>query len=246
MARGTRRRLAVYLVCAAILAPAPWARAEVVVQFPVDGVLDERPVATLTGGTFVAWSAGIDKDNGFITAAAAAALHQPGPALPDDGRFAANAEHPEVVLHFSNVAPVASPQAHRSTAVGPFLVPVPPAAYRKLYLFLTSSYGDAPLSIKMVYADKTDTTTTLTLPDWGKRRALPTNPPIFFNLVAGLHKWNRAGASVDTPSHSITGVALTPAAGRTLTAIEISKVTAAPYLTFWGATGIATSGGPGR
>jgi hypothetical protein len=241
MAPGTWRRRAAGVVWAASLASTSWARAEVVVQLPVDAVLDGRPVATLSGGAFVAWSTGIDKDNGFITGAAAAALHQTGPALPDDGRFAASAEHPEIVLHFSNAAPVASPQAHRSTVVDTLLVPVPPATYRKLYLFLTSSYGDAPLSIKMVYADKTVTTTTFTLPDWGKRKALPTSPPIFFNLVSGLHKWNKAGASVDTPSHSITGVALTPAVERTLTAIEISKTTAAPYLTFWGATGIATS-----
>lgn len=51
MARGTCRRLAARLVWAAILAPTSWARAEVVVQFPVDGGLDGRPVATLTGGT---------------------------------------------------------------------------------------------------------------------------------------------------------------------------------------------------
>jgi hypothetical protein len=212
-----------------------------VVQFPVDGVLDGRPVSTLTGGVLVPWTTGIDKDDAYMTLAAAMSLHQTGPALPDDGRFAANADHPAVVLHFANAAPAASPQAHLQTAMGSFVVPAPRATYEKIFLFLTASYGDAPLAIELRYADGTTTATTFTLPDWGTGKALPAGPPTFFNLIAGLHKWNKAGASLDTPSHTITGVVVVPAAGRILTAISVDKTTAAPWLTFWGATGIATA-----
>src|SRR6185295_6521126 len=119
---------------------------------------------------------------------------------------------PEVVLHFSNAAPAKSPQAHLQTAMGSFSVPVPAAGYSKVLLFLTASYGDAALAVEMRYSDASTTATTFTLPDWGTGKALPTSPPIFFNLIAGLHKWNEAGASLDTPSHTITGVVLTPAA----------------------------------
>jgi hypothetical protein len=232
--------LAVAVFCAA-LASAARARGEPVVQLPVDGLLDGRPVSTLTGGAVVPWTTGLDKDDAFMTMAAAASLHQTGPALPDDGLFPANAEHPEVRLHFSNAAAATSPQAHLVTAVGSFEVVVPTATYATIFLFLTGSYGDAPLAIKLTYADRTTTTTTFTLPDWGTGAALPKGPPRFFNLITGLHKWNKAGASLDTPSHTITGVALTPSPQRAWTTIEITKTTAAPWLTFWGATGLATS-----
>jgi MYXO-CTERM domain-containing protein len=217
------------------------ALADQVVQVPADGVLDGRSVSTLTGGMVVPWTTGIDKDDAYMTLAAAKSLGQAGPALPDDGKFAANATHPEVVLHFSNAAPAAAPQTHLQTAMGAFVVPVPRASYSKVFLFLTASYGDAPLAIKMSYADGTSTMTTFTLPDWGTGKALPTSPAIFFNLIGGLQKWTKTGMNLDTPAHTITGVTLTPAGDRTLTSIEVNKTTAAPWLTFWGATGIATS-----
>jgi hypothetical protein len=238
--RGKSGGLAAAVLCAA-LASAARARGESVVQVPVAGLLDGRPVSTLTGGAVVPWTTGLDKDDAFMTMAAAASLHQTGPALPDEGLFPANAEHPEVRLHVSNVAAPTSPQAHLVTAVGSFAFVVPTATYATIFLFLTGSYGDAPLAVKLTYADQTTTTTTFTLPDWGTGAALPKGPPRFFNLIAGLHKWNKAGASLDTPSHTITGVALTPSPDRALTTVEITKTTAAPWLTFWGATGLATS-----
>jgi hypothetical protein len=243
--RGKKALVLAAVVSCAVLASAARAHGESVVQLPVDGLLDGRPVSTLTGGAVVPWTTGLDKDDAFMTMAAAASLHETGPALPDDGFFPANAEHPEVRLHFSNAAAATSPQAHLVTAVGSFEIAVPTATYATISLFLTGSYGDAPLAVKLTYADQTTTTTTFTLPDWGTGAALPKGPPRFFNLIAGLHKWNKAGASLDTPSHTITGVALTPSPDRALTTVEITKTTAAPWLTFWGATGIATSASDG-
>jgi MYXO-CTERM domain-containing protein len=46
---------------------------------------------------------------------------------------------------------------------------------------------------------------------------------------------------VDTPSHTIAGVDLSPTAGRVVTRVEVSKTSAAQTLIFWGATGVATS-----
>ncbi|HVZ75538.1 MAG TPA: hypothetical protein VHJ20_24360 [Polyangia bacterium] len=221
-----------------VIALAARTHASEVVQLPVDGVLDGRPVATLTGGVVVPWTTGLDADDGFMTAAAAASLHETGPALPDDGVFAANADHPEVRLHVSNAAAATSPQAHVLKTPGHVSFDVSPAVYEKVLLFLGSSYGDAPLVATLTYADGTKTTLNFTLPDWGVAVTLPKSPPMFY-LAAGLHKWTKAGASVDTPSHSITGVAITPAQDRALVSIDLQKTTAAPWLVFWGATAIA-------
>ena len=215
--------------------------ADHVVQIAVDGVLDGRPVTTLSNGSLVPWTVGIDKDDGYITTAAAQFLKQTGTALPNDATFAADATHPEMILHFSNLAGTTTPQARGVAGIAEFEIEVPVAHYSQLFLAVTSSYGDSPLEITFVYSDQTSSAFQFTLPDWGTGGALPTKPPIFFNLIAGLHKWNRDNASVDTPTHTITCVKLSPESSKDLTRVRVHKDGVAPYLVFWGATGVAIS-----
>jgi hypothetical protein len=244
--REPRRRLVV-LACvaalagAAVLAGRGTARADETVQLPMGALLDGRPVSTFTGGAVVNWSVGIDLSDGYVTTAVSMHLNQTGPALPDDGTFAANAEHPRVVLHFSNDAAATAPQTHLMTGDATVMIAVPPASYSKIFLFLTSSRGDSPLVVTFSYADGSSSMTTFTLPDWGTGKPLPTAPPIFFNLISGLHKWDAQSMSVDTPTHALTGVALAPTANKTLTKLQLAKMGAMPLLTFWGGTGLATS-----
>jgi len=146
-----------------------------------------------------------------------------------------------MVLHFANTAPAQGAQAHGLAGVGAFDIDVPHATYSGLFLAILSSYGDCPLTFTLQYTDATSSEVQLTLPDWGTGKPLPTNPPVFFNLIAGLHKWNRDNASVDTPSHSLTGLRLDPAADKQLSRVHVSKTSATPYLVFFGATGVATS-----
>ena len=216
-------------------------RADVVVQLPVDGLLTGRPVSTLSGGVVVPWNVGLDNGDAFITTAANTFLKQAGPALPDDGSFRAASGRPEIVLHFSNAADAKALQARIVTGTGYFEIPVPPASYSKVYLIVASSYGDATLALTLNYADATNSPLNITLPDWGTGKPLPTNPPIFFNLISGLHKWNQQNMSVDTPTHAITGVELSPDVTKKLSSIRLEKTSAAQTLAFWGATGVATS-----
>jgi hypothetical protein len=224
-----------------LIALARQSKADVVVQIPVDALLDARPVSTLTGGVVVPWSVGLDNTDGFITTAANTFLKQAGPALPDDGTFPADSGRPAIALHFSNAADAKAPQARIVTGTGNFEIAVPRASYSKVYLLVASSIGDSPLRLTLSYSDATSTPLSFTLPDWGTGKPLPTNPPIFFNLIAGLHKWNQQDMSVDTPSHAITGVELSPDAAKQLSSIRVEKTSAPQTLAFWGATGIAAS-----
>jgi hypothetical protein len=235
-----KRLLLRFAWVSAALCIAGSAGADQTVQIPVDALLDGRPVSTLTDGAVVRWTTGVDQNDGFITTAAAAKLMQSGPALPDDGTFAADDTHPELVLHFSNTAAASSQQAHIVPAAGTFSFDVPHATYSKLFLAITSSSGDSALSVTLNYADGSPTVVNFTLPDWGTGKPLPTDPPIFFNLISGLHKWDAQDNSVDTPSHALTGVVLTPVATQMLSSVQVSKPNAAQYLVFWGATGVAT------
>src|SRR6266436_5087889 len=122
------------------------ARADQTVQVPLDTFMTARAVTTLTGGKLVTWTMGIDGGgaaDGYMTAAASKFHNDPPTlkALPDDGKFAANARHPDVALHFSNDADATSQQTYWVKGMGSFTFPVPPATYSKMFLFLTSSEG---------------------------------------------------------------------------------------------------------
>ena len=253
-------RLAVFsslgLVALAVLAVAPDARADTVVQVPVDAVLDGRSVSTLNGQSIVTWSAGqgVDGDgyaDGFVTTAVESMLvtqgkteaGKAGVALPDDGKFPATTRYPEIQLNFSNAAAATSHQTHQvhiSQGAQTFQFDVPQATYSKMFLFITCSEGAAALTVTMNYAGGgAPTVVKLMLPDYGIGGAA-ANDPVFFNLISGMHKWGTTNQEGDGPSHTITGIELNPTSTATLTSIQVAK-TNGSHAVFWGATGIATS-----
>ncbi len=117
---------------------------------------------------------------------------------------------------------------------------MPPATYAKLFLVITSSYGAGDLTVTLSYAGSVASTVTkVALPDWGVGGA-SAGDPVFFNLIQGLHKWTSTDQEVDTPTHGITGITLSPTPTATLTSVRVEKTNDAQVV-FWGATGVATS-----
>jgi hypothetical protein len=248
-----RGRGSIVTVALAITAIARAAAADTVVQLNVDSVLDGRSVSTVANGIVTPWSAGdgLDAEDGFVTTAVETILKTQGktadgkvdPALPDDGSFAANAQHPAIQLHVADTAPATSPQTHEVPRAGgaqSFTFDVPPATYAKMFLVITSSYGAGDLTVTLSYAgNAAPTVEKIALPDWGVGGAA-AGDPVFFNLIQGLHKWTSTDQEVDTPTHGITGVTLSPTPTATLTGIRVEKTNDAQVV-FWGATGVATS-----
>src|SRR2546423_9279982 len=146
------------------------AKADQVIQVPVNTLLNARAVTTLTGGRLVPWTVGVDGGglaDGYMTAAASRFNNDPPTlkALPDDGRFPQDARHPEVILHFSNDADPASQQTHYVRGAGTFSFAVAPATYSRMFLFFTSSEGSSVLAVRMMYADATEVL-NITVPDY--------------------------------------------------------------------------------
>jgi hypothetical protein len=228
-----------FSVLASLSVLAPRALADTVVQIPVDTVLNARSVTTLTAGKLVTWQMGIDgggKGNGYLTMAASLFVGDKNPhALPDSALIAADARHPALQLHWSN-GDGTSNQTRAVTGAGAFTLPVPAAAYSKLFLCFTSAEGASALTFKLDYGDSVQTI-NLTLPDY--YNDIAANDPALFYVVKDLAKWNNANRMSEASHHNIDGVELHPAAGKTLRSVRISK-TAGGYLVFWGATGIAT------
>jgi hypothetical protein len=217
------------------------ARADQTVQIPIDALLTGRTVTTLTGGVLVTWTNGVDgggNGNGYETAAASKFHNDPVvKALPDDGKFPADARHPDVVLHFSNDAAATSPQTHPTTGAATFSFAVPPATYSKLFLFVTSAEGSSAVKVTLTYSDATSNVVSITVPDYFND--VGANDPVVFNLASNMAKWSKQNTIAEMNHHNLTGLEVHPTAGKTLTDVKVEK-TAAGYLVFWGATGIAT------
>lgn len=235
------------LVLAVTLLDRTAARADTVVQFSIDALLNARPVSTLTNGAVVTWTPmqGVDGNgsaDGYITKAVLMKLGQVGNALPDDGIFPAANGLPEIDLHFSNDSPVTSFQAHNAhRAVAASIdFAVPQATYSKVFLVLTSAEGADKLTVTLTYADATTSMTPFTLTDYDTPIPANTADVTYFSLIS-MHKWSQANQLGDNAGHQITGVSLTPSPTKPLTRITIAKPADGQYLVFWGATGIATS-----
>jgi len=243
-------RLVVWVSCAmavALVSGASVARADTVVQVPLGQLLNSRFVTTMWKGMPVPWIVG-DKPggSGFETTAASKFYNDPATLkpLPDDGTFPADANHPLVVLNFSNDADPKDPQRQQTYSMpqlqpGMFMFQVPAANYSKMYLFFISAYGTAPLTITLGYGGTTQIV-NVTVPDFSPGIKMGTETPTLFNLAADLPIWTQGGGVAEPRNHTITGVELGPMAGQVLQTIKVERTTGG-WLTFWGATGVATS-----
>jgi len=217
-------------------------RADTVVQVSLAGLIDKRCVTTLTNGMIVPWNLHTDGlatlQNAFVTAAVAKLKGAPVEnALPDDGRFAANDRHPEVVLSFSNDAPASSPQTYQVQPTTDVSFSVPLATYSKLFLFFNGSHGGTTVTMNLLYTDTMETK-MVKVPDYAA--AIPANDPVIFNLAPNLSKWSLNTTVTEVGGHHITGVELAPIAGKTLKGVTFQR-SADGFLVFWGATGVTTS-----
>ncbi len=123
-----------YLVFAFVLLAATFLRAAdapttsaSVVQIDLSKILNSRGVATLVDGKVVP----LQINGGVITFAAAAALGVPTVhGVPNDGRFPANADHPEVILPYATAG--AGNQVRLSVNEDAYSFAVPPKKYARM------------------------------------------------------------------------------------------------------------------
>jgi len=220
------------------------AHADTTVQVNLTGLLDGRSVTTLTNGQLVVWTVPTDGgglQNAYMTAAGAMFKNQPvANALPNDGKFLADARHPEVVLNFSNDADAAAPQTHPVLPSGMFSFAVPAATYSKFFLFFSGAAGGTTVAVTFNYSDASTEVQNATIPDYFND---PTDPAVFM-LASNLAKWDKTSKVTEKDHHNLCGAEFHPAPAKTLTGIKVVRG-ANGYLLFWGATGIATSEVPG-
>ncbi len=210
-----------------------------VIQVNVSSILNTRSITTLTNGSLVTWINGVDgggASDGYLTMAASLFKGDKNPhALPDSGKIAADTNHPEVMLNYSN-SDGKNNQTHFVVGSGEFTFSVPQTNYSKMFLFFTSSEGTSSIQVTLTYADATESK-AFVVPDY--YTDIPSNDQNFCYLVKDLAKWNKQNVMTETNHHNIDALNVHPNAAKVLTAIKVQK-SQAGYMVFWGATGVST------
>jgi len=208
-----------------------------VVQIDISYLLNARPVTTLTGNKLISWTKGIDGNgdgDGYLTQSAAEFNgDKDAHALPDNPVFAANAQHPEIVLHYNNADSIRN-QARFVSGEGEFTIRVPKGHYSAIYLGLTSSEGPSTLTFELTYARGT-AMINYELPDY--YNSVSEKYPDLSFVATDLAKWGKKNIMTEKNHHNIHLLKLNIDPDKTLKAIKIGK-SKGGYLMFWSAAGV--------
>jgi hypothetical protein len=206
------------------------------VQVNIKSILNARAVSTFSNGKIYTWTRGIDGNgygDGYVTHSVAVHLNYTGHTLPDSARFPANANHPTMLLNFSN-SDSTNFQTHYLSGSDSVTFSVPEGNYSKVFLALTSSEGSTTIGVVLNYSDG-PATSTFTLNDYD----VGNSAGVFF-VDSAMQKWNNQNSPGDNFGHALNGFGVTANPAKTLTSVKLVKKTAGSYLVFWGATGVGT------
>jgi hypothetical protein len=218
-------------------APAPTAvsNSATAVQVDVSKVLNARVVTTLSNGQLVPLQIDIDGAGGVATAGAVTAMGSDNPhSVPDDGKFPANGDHPDIVLNFSNADGTGN-QVRRSPKEDEYSFDVPNKNYSRMQLFFTSgAAGPAPLTITLTYQDGTNDVRNVICPDWWTNLDGTQKDCVY--VASNLAKWGKSNKTLEKDHHNIFALDVHPDPAKVLTEIKVHKTR--PLVCFWGATGV--------
>jgi hypothetical protein len=206
-----------------------------IIQIDVSSLLNTRSVTTLTDGKLVPWTKGVDRENGYLTMAAALFNKETNPkAIADNSLIPSNEHHPAILLHYANNDGAKYQTRLLADTGGSFTLKVPAKKYSDLYVCLTSAYGKTKLQYGLVYNDGIEVK-NITVPDWAND--VPDNDPNFSYVVHDLAKWTDKGFRTENDHHNIHALNIHPDEKRVLTAVTVKNLSKT-YMLFWAATGV--------
>ncbi len=205
------------------------------VQVNIKSILNGRAVSTFSNGKIYTWTMGIDgggTGDGYVTHSVAVHLNYTGHTLPDSARYPANANHPTMILNFSN-SDSTGQQTHYILGLDSVTFPVPQGNYSNLYFAMTSSEGGSTFNVVLNYSDG-PVASTVNLPDYDQ--GLTSG---IFYVDSAMQKWNNQNIPGDNNGHALNGFGVTANPAKTLTSVKLLKKTS-NYLVLWGVTGVGT------
>jgi len=161
-----------------------------------------------------------------------------GSGLPDNGFFAANADHPEVQLSYNNDNNSGNGKIIYSS---PSTFTVTPNKYSEIHLFATSTQGDGSMKVTFNYDDGSSENSTFTVPDWFNRSR--TESFSSYNLIGGLGIFNELRGEASTSNNAIFGFGFHPNSNKTLQSFTVTGQSNLTTQVLFGATGTLADSG---
>lgn len=211
------------------------------IQVDVHEVLNARVIVTLSNGAVSpVTNGGIGTMYHGPSAEGAMAwatqsASKGGEGLPDDGRFAATARHPEVVLNYRNTDATGM-QARKSMGPDTFTFAVPARSYTSMLLCMVSEGGASRVQITLSYEGGSTDVRNMEAPDFGVR--LKEGDTEHCALISDLNKWDGNGKVTEEKNHWLYVLETRPDPKKTLRGITVTKQRSG-NMTFYGATGVA-------
>jgi hypothetical protein len=203
-------------------------------QVDVSSVLTDDTVVNNGAGAMDLQQVTMDNNaNALATQSAATALGGAGASgLPDNGFFPADANHPDVQLHWDNASN--GPNSRVVPPGGPaFSFPMAPAAYTQLQVYMLSTEGTSSVVFTLTYSDASTELRDIQLNDWFD----DPSPPSQFFLIDGLDRASILGDAIDAAHDpAISGINLNPNPSKTLTSVKAALTPGGGWLVFYGAT----------
>ena len=150
--------------------------------------------------------------------------------VPDDGFFAADANHPDVQLHWSNDDD--GPNSRVVTSPGDtFTIDVPKDNYKQVQIYGFSASGSTTLSLTLTYDDGATDSRMFVFPDWYSDPA----PSGLFYLIDGFDRYLYPMVDHDHDG-AIFGASLDPDPAKKLVSISVVTAAVDNHFVFYGAT----------
>jgi hypothetical protein len=199
------------------------------VQFDVTSELLHDTIVNNGAGALDTIQTAIDgSDFKLMTQSAARMFSSAGVGLPDDAFFAANAQHPNIQLHWNNNDDGLN--SRFMNAGESFTFPVPATTYGQVQVYGLSTEGSSTLQFTLAYSDGTSDSRLITFVDWFNDPA----PFGQFYIIDGMDRY--AASYVAARDPAITGVNLSPNSAKTLTSVTVAQPTTS-FFVFLGALG---------
>lgn len=234
----TSRRISIgVLALTACLATGSQAHASHIEQIDLGTHFDADVIVNGTTPANVdASQAAMDFDgNALVTKGAARALESctdDPDGLPNDGRFAKNADHPAVKLGYSNAKN--GDNARQMEPGDTFEVDVPSGKYRQIHVFATTGNGNSDIALTETYDGDSDLN-ELTVWDW-----FDSDPDSGYALINRMDRARAdASACFDDDGATIWGYRINTDKSTRLNSVEIARTDGADsFLNVFGMTGV--------
>jgi hypothetical protein len=157
----------------------------------------------------------------YMSEAVAVANGDTNAGIPDDGFYAADADHPDVQLAFSDLG--VGPNSVLMNAPSPMVLtvtfPIVATSYSTVQLYATSTEGSSSVTVTLTYSDTSTDVTSVIVPDWGQSSSAAA--PVFV-VQSDLSRFSMTDPTDFSDDFALYGITTVANPAKTLASVTVT------------------------